>query len=67
MTTSDIEVHISEIYGLSVSDTTISWVNGQDPSGGVEMVATAARERIRGGFSLTQYSCPPLAPFVAGT
>lgn len=26
MTTADIELHIREIYGLSVSDTTISWV-----------------------------------------
>ena len=50
MTTSDIEAHIHDIYGVEVSDTRQP-NHGQDPARGKRMAAAAAGERLRGRIS----------------
>ena len=52
MTTSDIETHIQEIYGVEVSDTTVSRITDYRE----RMAAAAVGERLRGGF----HGCHPL-------
>ena len=46
MTTSDIEAHILNIYGVEVSDATVSPITGHRK----RMAAAAAGERLRSGF-----------------
>ena len=50
MTTGDIGAHIQDIYGVEVSDATVSRSAGKDPTHRKRMAA-AAGDRLRGGFS----------------
>ena len=54
MTTSDIEAHIQDIYGVEVSDTTVSRIT--DKIHRKRMAAAAFGKRLRGSFS----GCHPL-------
>ena len=56
MTTSDIETHIRDIYGVEVSDTTVSPYHGQDSPHRKRMAAAAAGKHLHGSF----YGCHPL-------
>ena len=56
MTTSDIAVHIRDIYGVEVSDTAVSRITDKDSPHRKRMAAEAAGERLRSGFS----GCHPL-------
>ena len=56
MTTGDIEAHIQDIYGLSVSDTTVSRITDKNPACGKRMAAAASGIDLRRSFS----GCDPL-------
>ena len=51
MTTSDIEAHIHDIYGVEVSDTTVSRITDKILPVAKRMAAAAAGERLRGRIS----------------
>ena len=57
MTTSGIESHIRDIYGIEVSDTTVSRVADKDSAYGKRMAATATGARLCGSLS----GCHPLS------
>ena len=51
MTTGDIETHIRDIYGIEVSDSTVSRITDKDSSHSERMAAATVRERLRGDIS----------------
>ena len=60
MSTSDIETHIRDIYGVEVSDTTVKPYHGQDSPHRKRMAAAAAGKHLRGSFhGCHPLSCPP--------
>lgn len=63
MTTGDIEAHIHDIYGVDVSDTTVSRITDKIPACRKGMAAAAAGGGLRGSIS----GCDPLSCAQRGT
>ena len=61
MTTSDIEAHIRDIYGVEVSNTTVSRITDKNSPHRERMAAAAVGERLRSGFpECHSLPCPQL-------